>query len=713
MPSIFKFIYLTINSQFHKTTILKWIICTFVLFPFICEAQKDSKEFELDLTSFEDILLENTDSNDPDLIYLYETLKSLYINPLNLNEATYEQLKEIPLLNELQVQQFVLYKSKYGELISIHELQAIPSFDLKTIRTLLPFVKISGERLQMSVPEMFKGSSNTIVMKWGRVLQDRAGYLIDEGDDAPAYEGSPDQLILRYLGNYENKFRYGFVAEKDPGESFFGKSNPQGFDYFTGHVFLKDYSKFLKAIALGDFQASFGQGLIAYSGFSGNKGANVMGIERSRRTLRYSASLNETQFLRGAGVTLGLSDNIEVTAFGSSKKTDGNIIDIDSILSELDLSDLPSFTTSIINSGNHRTVSEIEDEKKIRITNLGGNIKYKKDNYHIAFNTIVHQLDQPLFRNDAPYNRFAFSGDQLLNLSTDYNFFIRNFNFFGETGWSDNGTFATVNGLLIGLDEKISLSVLHRYLPPDFQTLNSRVFGETSSGSNENGLYLGAEVNTNKHWNFKAYFDTWRHPWLRSNIDGPSKGREYFARVTYKKKRRSEIYVQLRNEIKEKNAPDSDAAIDYLTPNIKTSFRIHIANKISKSFELRSRAEWSFFNDKITEKQKGYMLYQDIIFKSISFPISLTTRFAVFDATWNTRFFAYENDLLYTFYIPPYYRKGTRFYINLRYRPTQNWTAEVRYERTFLQNRNSFSGGNQLIIGNVQSALETQVRYSF
>jgi len=668
-----------------------WILFGLIIhFCFWSYAQKDSSDFELDLTSFEDILLENTDSNDPDLIYFYETLQSLHKKPLNLNEVTYEQLKELPLLNDLQIQQFILYRSTYGDLISIYELQSVPSFDIKTIRAILPFVKVSGERLQMTLPEMFKGSDQAIVLKWGRFLQEKNGYTIDEGDATPDYEGSRDQLVFRYLGNYENKFRYGLVAEKDAGESFFSKSNKQGFDYYTGHVFLKDYSKFLKAIALGDYQVSFGQGLIAYSGFSGNKGANVMGIERRRRTLRYSASLNETQFLRGAGITLGLSDNIEVTVFGSSKRTDGN------------------------DSGNHRTASEIEDEKKIRINNFGGNIKYQKNNFHVALNSIFHQLNQPLIRRDAAYNRFSFSGDRLLNLSTDYGFFIRNFNFFGETGWSDNGTLATVNGMLLGLDEKVSLSLLHRYLPPQFQSINARVFGETSQGSNENGLYLGVEINPNKNWNFKAYFDTWRHPWLRSNVDAPSKGLEYFARVTYKKKRRSEIYFQIKNEIKERNAPNNETAIDYLAPHTRTNFRIHIANKISKSIELRSRAEWAFFNNTVEPKERGYLLYQDVIFKSIQYPLSFTTRFALFDTDdWDSRIYAYENDLLYTFYIPAYYRKGTRFYLNLRYRPTQNWTAELRYERTFINNENSFGSGNEEIIGNVQSVLEAQVRYSF
>ena len=268
--------------------------------------------------------------------------------------------------------------------------------------------------------------------------------------------------------------------------------------------------------------------------------------------------------------------------------------------------------------------------------------------------------------------------------------------------------------MLVGLDEKVSLSILYRYLPPDFHSLNSRVFGETAQGSNENGLYIGTEVNFDKNWNFRFYFDAWQHPWLRSTADAPSKGREYFARITYKKKRRSEVYAQFRNEVKERNAPDLKAAVDYLTPHSKSTFRVHVANKITKSIELRTRAEWSFFNNEVEPKERGYLLYQDVIFKSISFPLSLTTRFALFDTDgWDSRFFAYENDLLYTFYIPPYYRKGTRFYINLRYRPTRNWTAELRYERTFINNEDSFGSGNQEILGNVQSALEAQIRYSF
>jgi len=269
------------------------------------------------------------------------------------------------------------------------------------------------------------------------------------------------------------------------------------------------------------------------------------------------------------------------------------------------------------------------------------------------------------------------------------------------------------------------MTILHRKLPADFHNLNSRPFAESSQGSNENGLYLGLQLDLNKHWTWKFYFDNWKHPWLRFNVDAPSKGVEYFTRLTYKRKRRMEAYLQFRSEIKERNAPNNETPIDFLSNHQRTQFRIHISNQLNSSLSLRTRAEWSFFTNEVEPINKGYLLYQDVIFKSNQFPISFTTRFAIFDVDdFDARIFAYENDLLYTFSIPAYSGKGTRFYLNARYRPHRNWTIEARYERTFLQRGNffadgrlvtddGFGSGNSFIEGNVRSAVDVQVIYDF
>lgn len=679
---------------------------------------------DLDVNLIEDILQGNEDVDVSDLQFVYEALESFASSPLNLNNATVSDLEDLFLLNQYQIQEFFLYKKKVGDLISIYELQAIPGFDLKTIQAISSFVRVSGEgNFQKSIPSMFKESKRVLISKWIRPLQKEAGYTIQEGDEVPDYEGSPDRLLFRMRGRFGNKLSYGFTAEKDDGESFFRKSNPQGFDFYSAHIYLRDYSERVKDLALGDFSVSMGQGLIAYSGFAGRKGADVLNINRKRRPLRQFASLNEILFFRGAGATISLTDKLNLTAFGSYRKVDGNIFENDS--TAIDFEEFEILTSSLLTSGYHATQNEIEDEKTIGLLQTGGKLEYKTDTWYVALNSIYHRLDKPLNRSDRPYNRFAFRGDKLLNVSSDYGFLIQNFKFFGETAMSDNGSIASVNGLYIGLDRRASMTVMYRHMPADFHALNNRPFAETSQGANENGLYLGLKLDLNKNWDWRFYFDAWKHPWLRFTADAPSKGVEYFSRITYKRKRRMEVYFQVRNEIKETNAPDNETPIDFLVDQHRTNVRFHISNKLSKQFELRTRAEWSFFDVEVEPLRKGYLLYQDLIFRPAELPFSLSTRFAIFDTdNYDARIYAYENDLLYTFSIPAFSGKGTRFYTNIRYRPHRRWTIEARYERTFLQGGDvfaegrfvtteGFGSGSTFIEGNVRSAFEMQVQYKF
>src|SRR5205809_2296597 len=61
-------------------------------------------------------------------------------HPLNLNAADANELKELISLTDLQIDNFISYRNLFGSLISIYELQAIPSWDIVTIKKILPYV---------------------------------------------------------------------------------------------------------------------------------------------------------------------------------------------------------------------------------------------------------------------------------------------------------------------------------------------------------------------------------------------------------------------------------------------------------------------------------------------------------------------------------------------------------------------------------------------
>ncbi|MCB0640960.1 MAG: helix-hairpin-helix domain-containing protein, partial [Phaeodactylibacter sp.] len=509
------------------------------------------------------------------------------------------------------------------------------------------------------------------------------------------------------------------------GEAFFTGSNPQGFDFYSAHLFLRNYKEWLKALALGDYSVSFGQGLILQLGYANGKSGFTTDVARLNRTLNPYTSVNEASFFRGGAATLHFFDHLDLTVFGSVRQLDGNVVAEE----DLEIDDPVEVNlSSLYNSGLHRTPSEIEDEGAVRNVTTGGSIKYKTDRWHLAANAVYDQLDISLMPRPQVYNRFYFSGNQLLNTSLDYAVRLGNLRFFGETARSSNNAYATLNGLLIGLDRNMDLSIVQRAFDRDFQTLRGNPLAETAGVRNEQGLYLGTEIRLSKTWRLNAYMDLFKHPWLRFNIDAPTTGYEWLGRITYYQKRKLEIYAQVRNEVKYRNAVNNETKIDYTLPTQRLSTRLQFSYILSKAVELRSRLSVNSYNDGLLEQPEfGYLLYQDIIYKPLG-PLSFTARYAVFRTdSFNARLYAYENDLLYSFSIPAYFNTGTRFYLNLRYKGIRNLTLEARFAQSYFQDGNLLSekgattptmpniigSGLDEIEGNTRTELKFQLKYKF
>ncbi|MCB0558792.1 MAG: helix-hairpin-helix domain-containing protein [Lewinellaceae bacterium] len=658
--------------------------------------------------------LQNTESEgDFDFNTVFEDLEYYLRRPLNLNEAGEEDLQNLQLLSDIQILELLNYRRTAGDLISIYELQAIPSFDLQTIRRLLPYVTVDKgiDDYQLSIPRMMAEGQNELYLRWSRIVEEQKGYSpLEEGQTAQRYLGDPNQFYLRYKHSYSNKLSYGLTAEKDRGEEFFTGSNKQGFDFYSAHLFIKDYNRTIKAIAIGDYAVSFGQGLILYSGFGAGKSSYVMNIKRTARVLRPYTSVNESNFQRGAAATLGFGEHLEVTALASYRRRDGNVLEPDT----LDVEESIRQISSLGIAGLHRTDSEIADERALGQTTFGGRLRWKGDRGHIALNGLYEQIDADLTLRDQPYNRFYFSGDRLFNASLDYSFTFQNYNFFGETAMSDNGAIATLNGLLMGLDRKVDLAVLVRHFPRDYQALFPTPFAETTGARNETGAYLGLEVRPHRYWKLSAYFDAWKHPWLRFDADAPSRGYEYRARLTYFRKRNLEVYLEVRDETKERNIDKIEGKNNFTLPTRVFQTRLHLAKKVNKALELRSRIDVGFSENEINTTQRGFVIYQDVIFKPIGFPLSFTTRFALFDTDgFQARYYSFENNLLYAFSIPAYYNRGTRFYINLRYKGIRNLTLEARLAQTYWRNQDSIGSGLEEVAGPRRTELGAQVKYRF
>ncbi len=89
-------------------------------------------------------------------------------------------------------------------------------------------------------------------------------------------------------------------------------------------------------------------------------------------------------------------------------------------------------------------------------------------------------------------------------------------------------------------------------------------------------------------------------------------------------------------------------------------------------------------------------------------------RVALFDTdTYNARIYAYENDLIGVFSIPPYYGRGMRWYAMARLTPLRRVDIWLRYGAFIYQDQTVISSGLQEVSGNMRSDLKLQVRWIF
>ncbi|TXF90173.1 helix-hairpin-helix domain-containing protein [Neolewinella aurantiaca] len=670
------------------------ILLTLAVWGTMLHAQKDTlppgigEDDEFQQQLIEDVLANTEDETDEfSFNAAFDLLETYRRRPLNINKATYEELEETLLLSPIQIGQLIDYRDRMGGLLSVYELQVIPGMDMESVRRLAQFVRVGGDLDDAKIPlgRMLAEGDRELYVRWQRRLETARGYELGPEDGTSYYLGSPDRIYTRFRQRYSKNLSFGITAEKDPGEAFFAENNKKrGFDFYSAHFFLGNVNRTVKAVALGDFAVSFGQGLILYTGFGFGKSSQTTNVARGGPVLRPYTSVNEASFMRGAGTTLAFGDKLELSVFGSRKGRTANLITVTDTL-DVEAEDLG--VTSLNISGLNRTPNEVEDRNSITEINYGGSLRYRANQrLQVGLNVLGTNLSQPLNLNDQAYNRFFFQGTDLLNASLDYRYRYRNFTFFGELAGSDNGGVAQIHGLMMGLDRFVDVSLVYRNYGVDYQALNARPFGETSGGRNENGMYLGLELRPGKHWRVNAYYDVFRFPYLRFNIDAPSEGHEYRFRVTYWQKRKLETYLELRSETKGFGTDGDESVftnLDPVVPRTRFQARLHFGYKINSFLEWRSRIDAGFTDDELNGREKGFMVYQDLHYRPRG-AFSFSTRMAFFDTDgFNVRFYQYENGLLYNARVVPYYNRGTRAFFLVRYKGIRGLTLEGRIAQTF------------------------------
>lgn len=634
---------------------------------------------------------------------MYQELTTLESNPLNLNTVSRSELERMPLLSYEQATSIADFLEKNRPIFTTFELRNVPRLDFKTIEMILPLFYVGEmDKKRTSVADMIRYGKHELSNRLDKTLNQRAGYKqysdsILQKYPNRKYAGEDFYTALKYSFSYRDKVQFGVIGEKDAGEPFWQKNYPKGYDHYGFHLIVRDIGN-LKTVAVGDYRLSFGQGLILNNDFMLSKAWATNSIIKRTQEPKRHFSTAESGFFRGISAVYQIG-KVSVTAFYSNKAFDANISEY---------GEMTSFKTD----GYHRTPLEIDKKNNSREQVIGANINWRKSGLQIGASALYHKYNRMLNPTYRDYNIFYLRNTHSYNASIDYSYYHSKFAFAGEVAIAPNKAVAAVNILQYNPNYLYSFSLLHRHLPTTYNAIHSKAFMEGSRTQNENGIYLGSTLKPFRNFSTTAYIDVFKFPWLRYQVDAPSKGIDTYFLTDYAISKTSNIEFRYKYKQKEENAKYPDVERTVLPYNTQKA-RIRYSNNLLNGWQFRTTADLAIFKRKHFEKESGHMFSQAVGHRgNDKIQGDLYASYFKSDS-YAARLYSYERNILSTFYMPSFYGEGIRVALSGRYYITPMLSVSLKIGYTNYFDRKTIGKDTEQINGNTRADIFTYVRWKF
>ncbi len=620
-----------------------------------------------------------------------EDLSRRMDEPLNLNAATKEELEQFGFLTDLQIENIQAYVYIHGPMQTLYELQLVEGMDKRSIEMLLPFVCVRPVERQESRPslqDILRYGRHEILARADVPFYTRKGYRKD-------YLGPSLYHSLRYSFRYGDQVQFGLTGEKDAGEPFLALHNRKGYDYYAYYLLLKDLGR-LEALALGTYRLNFGQGLVMGSSFGLGKSFSLGTTGYRTEGIRNHGSTDEYNYLRGAAATVRLGRRWQATAFYSYRTLDGVIEN--------------GHITSIAKDGLHRTQKEADKMNCLSQQVVGGNLNAAYGALKMGLTGICYFFDRPYEPALRTYSRYNLRGNRFYNLGLDYRYRLGRFQLAGEAAMGKKG-YAFFNRLRYDVAPGYALLLAHRYYAHDYWAWFARSFGEGSTPQNENGWYVAAETTALEDWRFFASADFFSFPWWRYRISKPSSGTELRLQAAWTPRSDVDMYANYRYKLKERDVTGTGGEDTRPTCHHRLRFRLAYTPSV---WRFQTTADYNLFRQEGFEGSQGWQVTQQCACTLPGLPLSVSLQGTYFHADdYDSRVYAYERGLLYTFYTPSFYGDGFRCSAFLRCDIGNGFMAIAKLGHTVYRDRSSIGSGNDLIAGNRKTDLQVQLRMKF
>lgn len=640
-----------------------------------------------------------------------EELEILKSAPVNLNSASADELHRLPLLNEQQLLNLSEYIREFGLLASIYELQNVDGFNQAFIEQIEPYICFDfSPEMPFRLSTALRYGHSKLETRYQRVPEPQSGYSkvsdsLRKLSPNQYFVGNADGFGIRYRFTYREQLQIGLMAEKDAGEAFLKgpDSIPKGFDYYSAHLYLRNIGH-ISYLAVGDYQAQFGQGLTFSTGISMGMMAGLLPSRKRSALIKPHNSFNENSFLRGAAAGVTLKD-FSFTAIYSHRKKDGNQCIADT-------SDSFSFISSLQETGYHRTLSEISDRKTVTEQIMGICFQWSQLHWKIGSTYYHLSYSAPIIRqmNDGNGNNNSGPGRDFAGIDFSYSF--KRMVLYGEYSNQFQGGYALIQGLNLSLHPMLAFSSVLRNYGFNYNNPYSSGFGGAASHTKESAFYLGIEA-TFRRFTITAFSDYQLYKGLRYRVDAPSHATDLGLELQYSLGRKGEIRMRYRNAVNPRNSQIESAGVQQIDYPTKEDYQWNLSYQPVNWLKTGTKIYVCKFHPE-QASQTGYMMSQDIKIQCAGSRLGIAVRYAVFDTeSYDTRLYSYESDLPSSFSVPSVNGQGSRYYAMITARILKETQLWIRFSRTIQDGQSSISEGATEILKGHKSDIRIMLAARF
>jgi hypothetical protein len=589
--------------------------------------------------------------SDQEAINLYiEQLHELTENPVKINSADESELSRLFFLSDFQVKSLSDYISRSGNIVSVFEIASIPGFDRQTAEMMIPFIDLSNNNTRNVDTVRFR---STLLLN----------FIIKPGEKDTSDLGSSFKLLSKYRFT-AGRFSGGFTTEKDEGEKLF--------DFVSGYLAFSGKGVIKKIIA-GDFSARFGQGTSINTGIRTGLSLTTPGYMAARNEIRPYTSTDENNFFRGIAAQLCAGKAGMMIFFSHNRidATTSNLRDSTGI-----------FVERFYETGLHNTSSMLLKKNAVNETSYGLNLTFNFHYLKAGFCLSESRYSIPVIPDISdPENLYDFTGDIKRIFSFHYNSLVNKMLLYGEFSFNDIEKYAFVQGATLRPSDRLTVNFIYRNYSPGYTSFHGNGPGINSSDNNEKGFLGNFTFEAAKHLFISAGCDVSHFPWLKYRCSYPSSARRTEIRIKYMPMENLsfELAYNIRYEMLN---DDHTQGIPQIEEKESRWFKGQVKYGSGEQFSFMTRID---FKTVQSSGSTGMLLLQDMSYNFRQIPVTFWFRYCIFNTDdWDSRLYAYENDLLYSFSIPALSGRGSRSYFMVKWEIGKRSEMRVKYSLTSL-----------------------------